>query len=229
MDDKVKRKLIIYGTGKFADYIAYCFNNDSDYEVVAHCLEKSYISDLANSKSKPPLLVFEEIEKQYSPEKYSFFIAVGNDKIRERIFIAAKEKLFHLASYISSYCIHWENLQIGENVFISEDSAIQPFVTIEDNCLLLGAKIGHHSIIKKNSLLSINIVGANVLVGENTFLGINSCVISNINIGANNIIGMGAIINKSTQSNEIYSTPAAVKRNISSTDIHNKHLKNNKS
>ena len=219
-----KRKLIIYGIGKFAEYVSYSFNNDSEYEVVAHCIESEFFKKIKNYNSTVPLLNFDELEKEHPPEKYYLFIAVGNDKIRERIFLSSKKRKFQFANYISSFSINWKNLKLGRNVFISEDSAIQPFVEIEDNCILIGAKIGHHSIIKKNSLLSTSVVGANVKIGENSFLGINSGVKSNVIIGSRNIIGMGSIITTNTLNNEIYSTPTAKKRNLNYEEIQNRHL-----
>lgn len=218
-----KKKIIIYGIGKFAEYIAYSFTHDSKYEVIGHCIESSY-SDYDDNQDLP-LLNFDDLQKKFSPDSYFLFIAVGNDIIRERIFNSAKKKHYQMASYISSSSIHWENLKIGENVFISEDSAIQPFVNIEDNCILIGSKIGHHSVIKKNTLISTSTIGANVVIGENSFLGINSCIKSNVIIGSKNIIGMGAIINSNTKNNEIYSTPTAKKRSLTYANIHNQHLK----
>ena len=36
-----KKKLIIYGTGSFAEYVSYVFENDSPYEVCGFCMESS--------------------------------------------------------------------------------------------------------------------------------------------------------------------------------------------
>lgn len=218
------KKLIIYGYGKYAEYVKYVFTHDSQYEVIGFCLEATYITNLNMGKNKNELITFESLEEYYSPRQFDLFIAVGNDKIRERLFLAGKEKGFIMANYISTKTIIWENLSVGQNVFISEDSAIQPFVKIGDNTIIIGAKIGHHSTIGANSLLSTCIIGANVKIGNNCFLGINSSVKSNIEIRDRNIIGMGSVITKNTGEFEVFTTPSAIKRKLNYSDISDKYF-----
>src|SRR5690606_4756012 len=103
-------------------------------------------------------------------------------------------------------------LKTGENVFISEDTAIQPFVEIGNNTILIGARIGHHSIIGSNVLLSLSFVGANCKIGNNSFIGLNSAIKPGVSIGNFNIIGMGCNIIKNTKDREVYSAPKAQKR-----------------
>ncbi len=218
------KKLIVYGHGKFAEYVRYVFTNDSEYNVIGFCLESSYLDKLNITKDKNEILNFDNLEENYSPDQYDLFIAVGNDKIRERLFLSGKKKGFFMANYISTKTILWENLSLGQNVFISEDTGIQPFVKIGDNTIIIGAKIGHHSIVGANSLLSTTIIGANVKIGNNCFLGINSSVKPNIEIGERNIIGMGSIITKNTGELEVFSMPAAIKRKVNYSDVSDKFL-----
>ncbi len=218
------KKLIVYGHGKFAEYVRYVFTHDSDYDVIGFCLESSYLAKLNKVEGKSEIFNFDNLEENYNPDQYDLFIAVGNDKIRERLFLSGKEKGFFMANYISTKAILWKNLSLGQNVFISEDSAIQPFVKIGDNTIIIGAKIGHHSTIGANSLLSTCIIGANVKIGNNCFLGINSSVKSNIEIGDRNIIGMGSIITKNTGELEVFTTQAAIKRKLNYSDISDRYL-----
>ncbi len=218
------KKLIIYGYGKFAEYVRYVFTHDTDYDVINFCLEASYLAKLNIIEGESEIFNFDNLEENYNPDQYDLFIAVGNDKIRERLFLSGKKKGFVMANYISKKTILWENLSLGQNVFISEDSAFQPFVKIGDNTIIIGAKIGHHSIIGANSLLSTCVIGANVKIGNNCFLGINSSVKSNIEIGDRNIIGMGSIITKNTGELEVFTTPAAIKRKLNYSDISDRYL-----
>lgn len=220
-----QKKLIIYGVGKFAEYITYVFNQDSKYEVVAYCVEESYLNEYSPKAEELPLFNFDTLEDTFSPDQYHLFITAGNDIVRARIFNEAKRKGYTLASYISSYASYMENLKYGENVFIGGGSGIEPFVEIEDNCILIGVRIGHHCKIHKNSLLSHPVIGSNVTVGQNSFLGINCSIKPNIMIGKNNIIGMGCIITESTGEGEVYSAPKAIKRSITYNKINNRHLR----
>lgn len=208
------KKLILYGVGHFAECVAYMFTQDSQYEVEAFCVESKYHTEEQVLYEKIPLVSFDNIEETYPPEEYEMFITTGHNGIRERIFNEAKHKGYKLASYVCSKSLHWNNLKIGENVFIDMATAIQCFTEIEDNTFLIAAHIGHHTHIGKNSLISEAVLGADVVIGNNCFLGINSCVKSHVKIGNNNIIGMGSIIAKDTGDNEIYTTKYAVKRDI---------------
>ena len=218
------KKLIVYGHGKFAEYVRYVFTHDSDYDVIGFCLESTYLAKLNMVEGENEIINFDNLEENYNPDQYDLFIAVGNDKIRERLFLSGKKKGFLMANYISTKAILWENLSFGQNVFISEDSAIQPFVKIGDNTTIIGAKIGHHSTIGANSLLSTSVIGANVKIGNNCFVGINSSVKTDVEIGDRNIIGMGSIITKNTGEFEVFTTPAAIKRNVTYNDISDKYL-----
>ncbi|MCY2686978.1 acetyltransferase [Salinimicrobium sp. TH3] len=220
----MKKKLIIYGLGKFAEYIAYVFNQDSPYDVVAYCVEGSYLKVKKEISSDLPLINFDDIESKFSPEEYELFITVGNDIVRERIFLAAKSKGYKLASYVSSFASYMENLKYGENVFIGGGSGIQPFVEIEDNCILIGVRIGHHTKVCKNSLLSHPVIGSNVVIGQNSFLGINCSIKPDVKIGKRNVIGMGAVITKDTGDGEVYSPSPTKKRTITYDKMNNKHL-----
>lgn len=219
-----EKNLIIYGVGDFAEYVGYAFSHDSKYRVFGFCVEKSYLSKSKKDDTYNNLLEFDTLEKYYPPEKYNLFIAVGNDQIRQRIFKQAKNKGYFLASYVASRSITWEDLKIDENVFISEDTAIQPFVKIGNNSIFMGARIGHHSIIGSNVLLSLSLIGANCIIGDNSFLGLNSAIKPGVTIGNFNIIGMGCNIIKNTEDGDVYSAPKVQKRSVTYSELGNKHL-----
>jgi acetyltransferase-like isoleucine patch superfamily enzyme len=130
-----------------------------------------------------------------------------------------------MVNYISSKADTWENLKLGQNCFVGEGSTIQPFVEIEDNCILFAANIGHHSKIGKNVLVSAMTLGGNVEIGDNCFLGMNSTVAQNVKIGENNIIGMGCTISKDTEPNSVYSSKGTSKRKISYNKVSQKFLR----
>lgn len=218
------KKLIIYGTGGFAEYAAYVFENDSPYTVVAFSMESSYFETVESSK-KTDLIIYETLEEHFSVKDYELFVAVGNNIIRERIFLAAKQKGYRLAKYISSKAVTWNNLKIGENSFVGEGSILQAFTEIGENSILFGARTGHHTKIGNHSLISGSTTGGNVSIGDHSFLGLNSCVKQNVKVGAKNIIGMGVIITHDTYEKAVYSSPGISPRNLNFDDIHKNYLK----
>ena len=218
-------KVIIYGLGKFAEYVSYAITNDSPYEVIGHCVEKQYM-DSREDINGLPIIDFNTIEENYPPNEFELFIAVGVNKPRHKIFTIAKEKGYTLMSYVSSKAIFWDGQTHGENVWVGEASLIQPFVSIGDNCILFGAFVGHHSKIEDHTLLSACTTGGNVTVGAFSTLGMNSTVKQNVSIGKNNIIGMGCVIERNTKDNEIYHAgKSTIKRNITTDRIEKNYLK----
>ncbi|WP_316747941.1 acetyltransferase [Pedobacter gandavensis] len=205
-------KVVIYGTGKMAELICYSFNNDSPYEVVAFCVDDAYISDMQTTLMDLPIVNFDQLLLQYPPEDYCMHIAIGRNSARASVFHKIREAGYTFANYISSKASVWPDLNVGHNVFIDQGCGIHPFVSIGNNCILIGARIGHHCTIKDHVLLSGNILAGNVTVGSNSFLGINSSVKEDVCIGENNIVGAGVFITKDTEDNKLISNPSTPQR-----------------
>ena len=217
-------KIVIYGIGKFAEYVSYVLSKDSAHDVFSFCVEAGFKTEKAQNLQGLPIVDFENLERTFPPDEYRLFIAVGNNWVRERIFKISKSKGYSFISYLSSKAIIWENLRYGENVFISEDTGIQPFVSIGDNTIIIGSKVGHHSIIGNNVLLSSCYLAGNVKIGDNSFLGLNTTVKQNVTIGRNNIIAMGSSITKNTDDDEVYSERSTSKRKIPSKRVRDIYL-----
>ena len=220
-----KRKLIIYGIGRFAEYAAYVFEKDSPYEVNGFCMEQAYLDKKLISDKTENFIPFEKLQEKFKPEDHDLFIAVGNNIVRERIFNSAQQKGYKLATYISSKSSTWDNLKIGENCFVGEGSVLQPFTEIGNNSILFAVNTGHHSRIGDHTLLSACTTGGNVEIGNFSFLGLNSTVKENTKIGNCNIIGMDTAINSDTNANEIYSAPTAIKRKITFQEFNREYIK----
>ncbi|UZH55501.1 acetyltransferase [Salinimicrobium tongyeongense] len=218
-----KKELIIYGIGRFAEYVQYVFDQDSSYTVKAFCIENS-LYDAENNQLPLPLISLDEFLEKYTPSQYTVFVAVGNNEVRTRIFSIFKEYGYSLANYISSKSRFWPNLELGENIFVDEGCVLQPFIKLEDNIILFTSQIGHHSHIGKNSLMSGAKTGGNVRIGENCYIGLNASIKQNLTIADNTIIGMGCIMEKDTNKNEVYTHKGTLKRKISSIQISSRFL-----
>lgn len=217
------KKLIIYGVGKFAEYVGYVFENDSQYEVVGYCIEQDFLNE--NSFSNKPLTNFENLAVEYPPVEFQLFIAVGNNIIRERLFQSAKEMGYNFASYISSKASHWDNLKVGTNVFIDEGCVLQPFISISNNSILFTSQIGHHTSIGSHVLISGAKTGGNVTIGDYCYVGLNASIKQNVQITANSIIGMGCLIERDIIESAVYSHKGTVKRNLNPAQISRLFLK----
>lgn len=200
------KNLVIFGIGEQAEMAYYYFTNDSDYDVVAFCVDKQYLNK--ETLFNLPAIEFESIESKFSKNDYELFIAIGYNKInklRAEKYLACKEKGYNIASYISSKASVFTD-DIGENAFILEDNTIQPYVSVGNNVTLWsGNHIGHHSCIKDNCFITSQVViSGGCTIGENTFIGVNATLRDHIAIGKSNVIGAGALILADTEDNKVY-------------------------
>ena len=203
-------KLIIFGLSNIAECAFEYFTHDSDYDVVAFTVDSAYLPENGEFMGKP-VVPFEKLTDHFSCDECHVFVAVGAQQLnrfRTRKVEAAKAMGFKLASYVSSRAFVWSNVRLGEHVFIQEDNTIQPFAKIGNNVTLwAGNHIGHASEIKDNCFVTSHVVvSGHCIIGENSFLGVNASVADCVEVGQDNLIGMGAIISKNTPEDALYST-----------------------
>ncbi len=215
------QKLIIFGSGEIAEVAHYYFTHHSDYEVTAFCLDQDYITE--DTFLGKPVLPFETVQDHHKTDEHHFFISMGYknlNQLRADKYQAAKNKGYEIASYISANANVMTD-DIGENVFLLEDSTIQPFTKIGNNVTLWsGNHVGHHSIIQDHCFItSHTVISGGVTVGENSFVGVNATLRDHINIGKRNIIGAGAIILSSTEDDSVYPSKETEKSRVPSSKI----------
>lgn len=213
------RKLIIVGDSAFAEIAREYFDADTQYDVVAFSVESAYLKQ--NRLQGLPVVPFETLEQSYSSNGHDVFIAITYtqlNRLRTRLMHVAKEKGYHLASYISPRAFVWRNVELGEHCFVFEDNTVQPFVKIGNNVVLWsGNHIGHHSVIRDNCFISSHVVISGFCdIGENSFLGVNSTLANNILLGKDNWIGPGVTISRATESGALYSAPVVEASRVSS-------------
>jgi sugar O-acyltransferase (sialic acid O-acetyltransferase NeuD family) len=199
------RKLLLVGDSAFAEIAFEYFQHDSDYEVVAFCVERQYLK--RDSLFGLPVIPMDEMEARYAPAEHSFFAAnvyTQGNQLRTRLYEAAKAKGYKPASFISPHAFVWRNCKIGEHCFIFENNVVQPFVTIGDNVVLWsGNHIGHHSSIGSNCFVSSHVVVSGFCrIGQACFMGVNSTVSNNTNIGDNCIVGAAALVLSDVEDNQ---------------------------
>lgn len=217
------KKLIIYGIGRFAEYVGFVFENDSSYNVAGFCIEQDYLKE--KSFSNKPLTRFENLLNDFPAKDFCLFIAVGNNKVRERLFNKAKDMGYNFASYISSKSSHWDNLKVGTNVFVDEGCVLQPFISISNNSILFTSQIGHHTTIGNHVLISGAKTGGNVKIGDFCYVGLNASIKQNVQIVENSIIGMGCLIEKDILQASVFSHKGTIKRNLDPAKVSRLFLK----
>ena len=199
-------KVVIFGTGSFAEVAQFLLERDSEHEVVAFTVHESYVTQ--REIAGLPVVPFEQLADQFPPDAFAMLVAVGYknvNQLRASIYAEAKSKGYQLISYVSSRCTNWGQ-SIGDNCFIFEDNTIQPFVTIGNNVTLWsGNHIGHDATIEDHCFITSHVVVSGyVRIGTRSFIGVNATLRNSITIAPRTLIGAGAIIMKDTKPNEVY-------------------------
>lgn len=200
------KNLVIYGIGETADIAYEYFTHDSEYEVVAFTVDKAYKS--GDMHLDLPVIDFEILEQEFSSTEVEIFAASTYNKlnrVRTKMYLAAKVKGYKCANYISSKAFVWRNVELGENVFILENNVIQHKAKIGNNVVLWsGNHIGHQTIVHDNAYLSSHcVISGFCQIGEYSFLGVNCTFNDNIKLGKDNIVGSGALIVKNTEDGKL--------------------------
>ncbi|OZA77435.1 acetyltransferase [Polynucleobacter sp. 39-46-10] len=201
------KKLLIIGDSAFAEVAYECFTHDSEYEVVGFAVESQYLK--RTELFGLPIVPFEQIEEHFNPSKIEFYAALVYsqlNRLRTRLYQAAKAKGYRPASYISSRAFVWQNVVVGEHCFVFEDNTIQPFVRIGNNVVLWsGNHIGHHSVIQDHCFIASHVVISGFCnIGSHTFMGVNATLGNNVSIGEDNWIGPSVTLVKDTEPNLLF-------------------------
>lgn len=192
----MKQKIIIYGASDLGKLMLYHFTHDSEYEVVAFCIDQQYIT--TPQFCNLPVVPFESVENHFPATEYALFVAIGYRNMRSRsvMFNKAKDKGYQLINFISRKAIVREDLIIGENNAIFSSSDIEPDVTIGDNNIFWtrsilghGVKVGSHNYFSGGAGL-----GGNCIIGDHCFMGNAALMINGIKIADETFLVAGAVI-----------------------------------
>lgn len=140
--------------------------------------------------------------------KYDIFIAIGDNKIRKKIYEKVFKKgfkivnLIHPSAIISSSAV----LQANSGILIMPYAVINAKAHIQKGVILNTAStIEHECIIGEFTHISVGAKCAgNVKIGKMCFLGINCAVLPNLSLADESILGGGALLSKSMQEKGIY-------------------------
>jgi sugar O-acyltransferase (sialic acid O-acetyltransferase NeuD family) len=201
------KPIIIVGEGEFAEIACEYFTHDSPYEVAAFTAERAFLK--RDRLFDRPVVAFEEVEKLYDPARYGVFVAITFtqlNRVRTRLYRAARAKGYAPVSYVSSRAFVWRNAVVGENCFVFENNVVQYHAALGNNVVLWsGNHVGHRAVIRDNCFVSSHVVISGYCdVGENCFLGVNSSIGDNVKVARDCVIGAGAVVVQDTEEGKVY-------------------------
>jgi sugar O-acyltransferase (sialic acid O-acetyltransferase NeuD family) len=173
--------------------------------------------DLNPKKANPFKIQYLGIEENISAGE-KIMIAIGDNKIRKRVFEKLVEKgsitFLNIVDPKSSLS-KFAKLKSNRSVFIGPNSVVNSFAELESAVIInTGAIVEHEAKIGEFSHVGPNAtVCGGALIGADVFIGANAVIKQGIRVGDNSIIGAGAVVVKDVQENSIYVGNPAVKIN----------------
>lgn len=214
-------KVVLWGTGQIADVVYYYLAKDTDHDICAFCVDRAYLNGQTEFHGRP-VVAFEDIERLYPPSEYRMAIPIGYkhiNKYREEKYRAAKAKGYSFITYISSTS-SVDSSFIGENTFIFEHNAIQPFTKIGNNVIIWAMTgIGHHTEVGDHCFLASPKISGAAKIGNNTFIGTNASIGDTIEIGHHCLIGAGAVVVKNVPDGAVLAAKQTKAMPIKSWDM----------
>jgi sugar O-acyltransferase (sialic acid O-acetyltransferase NeuD family) len=216
------KRLVVFGTGEIAQLAHFYFSHDSVYDIVAFTVDAEYLQE--DGFCGLPVVAFENVQELYPPDDCEVFVALSYTRLnglRKDRYLAAKQKGYRIASYLSSRATVWEGFELGENCFILEDNTLQPFVRVGHNVTLWsGNHIGHHAQISDHCFLASHIVvSGGVSIGEQCFIGVNATLRDHIRIGERCVIGAGALMLSDAEPEGVYSPSPTERSRVPSSRL----------
>lgn len=136
-------------------------------------------------------------------EQADFFVAIGNNTIREIIQSRLEANGFSIVKLIHPNAVIGVEVEIGKGTVVMAGAVINSSTKIGKGCILnTSCSLDHDNIIEDYVHISpgANLAGT-VRVGEKSWIGIGSIVINNLNIEKNCIIGAGSTVLKDLTEN----------------------------
>lgn len=175
-----------------------------------------FLDDDVNIKSCGSYKIVGNSEKINSliEEGFEFFVGIGDNKIREKIYLELVNKRAIIPSLIHPDAIIDESVQIEQGTVIMANVVINADSVIKEGCILnTAATIDHDCVINGFVHISpgVHLAGA-VEIGKKTWIGIGAHIINNLTICSECLIGAGSTVIENIKNKGIYiGNPAKLK------------------
>lgn len=183
-------KLILIGAGGYAksviDSIDY-FN----YELVG------FVDEYTNEDRHLDIpILAASIDELKNPEKYVYFIAIGNNKNRKRWYDTLKKRKLRLINVVDRSAIVSSKATLGTGCFIGKFAVVNSKAVVGNDCIInTRALVEHGCLVSDHVNLSTNtVINGDVEVGTGSFIGSSSVTIGQLKIGEWSTVGAGAVV-----------------------------------
>ena len=130
--------------------------------------------------------------------EYDFIVAIGDSKIREKIYRKLERNKLNIVSLIHRNAIVADNVQMKKGTVVMAGAVINPNVLLGEGCIVnTSSSIDHDCIIGDFVHVSVGAhIAGSVKIGNGVFIGAGVIIINNRIIINNVTVGAGAVVVK---------------------------------
>lgn len=183
-------KLIIIGAGGYAksvlDSVDYY-----NYKIIGFLDEFS-----SDEEHLGYPVLWHSLDDIESPEKYFYFIAIGNNERRKIWFDKLVNRKLRLINVVDRSAIISPEAKIGNGCFFGKMSVVNSKAVISNNCIInTKSLVEHGCTVHSHANISTNaVINGDVVIGVGTFVGTCSVTLGQMAVGSWSTIGAGAVV-----------------------------------
>lgn len=188
----MKREVVVLGAGGHAKVCIELLRAMG--EVVAYCVGGGEGS-VEHCVGVPILQGDQHIQRLREGGYGRVFVAIGSNRLRERLALLALDQGYELVNAISPRAILSPSASLGAGVAIMAGVVINAEARIEDLSIInTGATVDHDCRIGRCvHIAPQSALAGNVTVGAGGFLGAGCTVVPDVSLGENVILGAGSV------------------------------------
>ena len=129
-------------------------------------------------------------------KKFDYFLCVGHNGIREKIYNQVKNILGNPINAIHPKAIVSASAKMGHGVMVAANASINPIVEIGNGVICnTSCSIDHECVIEDFAHIAPGaILCGNVRVGKGSFIGAGAVIKQGVTIGENVMVGAGTVV-----------------------------------
>ena len=205
-------RLLVIGAGGHARSVIDIILQNGDYEIVG-CIDNSYpeMKFLPGMSEIPVVGNDDKLQEFYDQGVNRIFVALGNNRLRAKLYKKAMAIGFEPATVVSRYAVISPRAKIGTGTCVMAGAVVNVNCVIGEDCIINtncsldhDCKVGSHCHVAPGCAVS-----GTVSLGDYVQLGTGTNVIDGISVGEGTFIGAGAAVVKDMPENILaYGVPA---------------------
>lgn len=127
-----------------------------------------------------------------------FYVAIGNNDARKRIFLRLDKAGLSLPNCVASSAHVAPEASLGRGVVVCPGSVVMPFAVLGDNVIVNTlSSIDHDCRVGNHSQITAGVTfGGTTTVGESCFFGVKSATIPGVTLGDDTFVMAGSVVVK---------------------------------